>query len=111
MNLITLGSQHGGVSDVPGCVDKSDTRCILARALIDKGVYLPWVQNRVVQAQYFKDPKHYQEYLKYNTFLPDINNELEPYKPIYRDHLKTLNAFVMVKFDNDTMVIPKESSV
>ena len=41
----------------------------------------------MVQAQYFKDPAQYAEYLKFNPFLPDINNELEMKNDAYKANL------------------------
>ena len=54
-NLMTFGSPHGGVAAFPGCERSDDkTSCKLALFLISRGVYLDWIQHRVVQAQYFK---------------------------------------------------------
>ncbi|KAJ3033398.1 hypothetical protein HK097_004856 [Rhizophlyctis rosea] len=109
-NLITFGSQHAGVSEWPGCKDRFDVQCNLARSLINRGAYLPWIQHRVVQAQYFKDAKHYEEYIAGNIFLPDINNELPDKNETYIQNLKSLNKFVMIQFEEDDMVVPKESA-
>jgi palmitoyl-protein thioesterase len=66
------------------------------------------VQNRLVQAQYWNDPTDYEGYVKYNIFLPDINNE-KVINEKYKANLMSLNKFVMVKFLKDQMVEPKES--
>ncbi|KAJ3185278.1 Palmitoyl-protein thioesterase 1 [Gaertneriomyces sp. JEL0708] len=109
-NLITFGSQHAGVSEWPGCRDKSDTTCFLARNLLLKGAYLSWVQNRVVQAQYYKDAKDYKTYLAKNIFLPDLNNERYIKNHTYAENLKRLQRFVMIQFKDDDMVVPRESA-
>lgn len=49
--------------------------------------------------------------MKYNVFLPDINNMKPVKNPLYKANLMSLNAFVMVMFLQDTMVQPKESEV
>ena len=54
---------------------------------------------------------NYDEFLKYNVFLPDINNMLPKKNPTYANNLKSLKNFVMVMFNQDTMVQPRESSV
>jgi palmitoyl-protein thioesterase len=119
-NLVTYGSQHMGISDLPGCADSSDWQCKMARGLALKGVYLPWVQKKVVQAQYFNDPNNQDAYLKQSILLPDINNA----HPInsddedmptgknqtYKRNLSSLNKFVMIKFTEDVTVVPAETA-
>lgn len=52
-NLITVGSQHNGVADIPGCSEPS-VSCKLMRTIAQGGVYNGYVQGRIVQAQYYK---------------------------------------------------------
>lgn len=134
-NLISIGGQHQGVSNVPGCPnvptakesmqhDTSDdlimiqadfTRqvsdCSWWKKMIKQGVYYDFVQNRVVQAQYFKDPTRFDEYLKKSIFLADINNEREVKNPLYKMNLSNVKNFVMLMFADDTHAVPKESAV
>ena len=74
-NLITFGSQHMGVMDLPAC-PPTDLRCILARRAARAGVYRKWAQENLVQAQYFRDPARYATYLSANAFLTSINGEV-----------------------------------
>lgn len=46
-NLITFGSQHMGVSDLPPC-KPFDIPCQLARRAVRGGVYSEWAQNNVI---------------------------------------------------------------
>ncbi|KAI9332837.1 palmitoyl-protein thioesterase 1 [Obelidium mucronatum] len=81
------------------------------RNLFKSGAYLSWIQNRVVQAQYYRDPQNYKKYLEKNIFLPHINNEVEASRnESYKDNLKALNKLVLIRFSEDTMVVPSESS-
>ncbi|KAJ3228757.1 Palmitoyl-protein thioesterase 1 [Chytriomyces hyalinus] len=89
-NLITYGTAHMGVADAPGCEDASDTNCVLMRNLIRSGAYLSWVQNRVIQAQYFKIESHRNEQ--------------------YATSLKSLNKLVLIRFEDEKTVVPAESS-
>lgn len=50
-NLITFGSPHGGVAEVPNCQKSDGISCSTMRYLVGLGVYLEYVQKRVVQAQ------------------------------------------------------------
>ena len=108
-NLLTLGSQHQGVADVPQCQDVSNWRCSLMRSVVKRGVYSAYVQSHIVQGQYYKDPKQYDSYLKMSGFLADINNERAVKNSTYRDNMLALSRLIMIKFEQDTMVVPKES--
>ncbi|KAF7729449.1 hypothetical protein EC973_004429 [Apophysomyces ossiformis] len=108
--LITFGSPHAGVSDVPNCVNQYDLKCLLMRSIVRRGVYTSYVQHRVVQAQYFKDFKRYEDYLGSNIFLPDLNNELSQKNQTYANRLAQLDVFVMIRFAEDTMLKPAETS-
>ncbi|KAI9145686.1 palmitoyl-protein thioesterase 1 [Paraphysoderma sedebokerense] len=110
-NLITLGSPHNGVADVPESMCRNGgIWCSIARGLIQKGAYLPFVQRRVVQAAYYKNPLQVEEYLQNNLFLPDINNEKSIKSELYKSRLLSLKNLVLMSFANDTMVVPKETA-
>jgi len=49
------------------------------------------------------------EYLEYNIYLPDINND-NAINETYKKNLISLNTLVLVQFAADTVVVPKESS-
>jgi hypothetical protein len=57
-NLITLGGQHQGVANTPGCATDltgvAATACTAMQVLLARGAYAPWVRENLVQAQYFK---------------------------------------------------------
>lgn len=46
-NLITFGSQHMGIADLPGC-KPFDVMCNLARSAANIGVYSSWAQKNVI---------------------------------------------------------------
>ncbi|CAO3588224.1 unnamed protein product [Absidia cylindrospora] len=111
-HLITFGSPHGGVSDIPNCENIHDFKCTLMRTMVKRGVYTSYVQHHVIQAQYFKSPSDYEAYLEHNIFLPRLNNQVESkYRnTTYRDSLSSLESFTMIKFADDTMIKPPESA-
>lgn len=111
-----------GVSDLPGC-KPTDFLCKAARLATRNGVYTPWAQTNIVQAQYYRDTTRYETYLKTSGFLADINNELpspdpdtDPEEPprtrneTYVENFTSLHKLVLVLFDQDRTVVPKESS-
>jgi len=108
-NLITMGGQHCGVADIPDCTSVNNTICTMVEELLALGVYNPVVQDLVVQAQYFHDPMESYQYLEYNKFLTDINNDVA-LNTTYKQNLLNLNKLVLVQFAEDTVVVPKESS-
>jgi len=108
-NLITLGGQHQGVYGFPNCPGVNITICEWIRDLLDLGAYNSFVQNFLVQAQYWQDPLDENAYLTGNIFLPDINNALSTKNQTYKNNILKLSNFVMVRFTEDTMVQPIES--
>lgn len=109
-NLITFGSQHMGVTDLPTC-RPGDIFCLLARAVARRGVYSTYAQTHIVQAQYFRDHTRLQLYYEQNKFLTVINGEVEEKRnETFRRNLLDLENLVMIMFDQDRTVVPKESS-
>ncbi|XP_022910226.2 palmitoyl-protein thioesterase 1 [Onthophagus taurus] len=104
-SLISLGGQHQGVYGLPNCPSVSYQTCDYMRRLLNHAAYFNWVQNYLVQATYWHDPLHESDYVKYSTFLADINNERYINKT-YRERLSQIENFVMVKFEKDSMVQP-----
>jgi len=108
-NLISIGGQHQGVYGMPKCPGANSTICEYMRELLDIGAYVGWVQDFLVQAEYWHDPFNEEDYLSDCIFLPDINNEGSSKNSTYKQNLESLNTFVMTKFTEDTMVQPIES--
>ena len=72
--LVTMGSQHQGVMEVPGCWGPSfnatpTALCRAVEALLSHGAYYDWVQRSVVQAAYWKDPYNLDQYRTHSSFL------------------------------------------
>lgn len=131
-NLITFGSQHMGIADMPAC-KPYDVLCQVARNVARAGVYNEWAQQNLVQvrpppillpharplislcisvqAQYFRDPAQLPKYLAANHFLTSINNEVPATRnATYAAHLAQLETLVLVLFERDRTVVPKESA-
>jgi len=107
-NLISIGGQHQGVFGFPKCPGENYTLCEITRRMLNMGAYVSFVQDTLVQAEYWQDPLHEDDYRKYSVFLADINNE-NVKNQTYKKNLQSLNAFVMTKFTEDSMVQPIES--
>jgi palmitoyl-protein thioesterase len=109
-NLVTFGSQHNGISEFESC-KLTDWICNGAEALLRSGRWTSFAQSRVVPAQYFRDPRELDQYLEHSNFLADINNEREVKNATYKKNLSSLNKFAMFMFEEDTVAVPKESSL
>lgn len=107
-SLVTMGSQHNGISEFQAC-GSSDWLCRGWQGLLRSNTWSSFVQNRLVPAQYFRDPNQYDEYLEFSNFLADINNERAVKNQTYKENLEKLEKFVMYIFEDDVTVIPKET--
>lgn len=107
-NLITLGGQHQGVYGIPNCGALQHDTCDYIRRLLNYAAYNSWMQHWLVQATYWHDPLNESTYKHKSRFLSDINNEININKT-YIENLNKLEHFVMVMFENDTVVEPKET--
>eukprot|EP00005_Dracoamoeba_jomungandri_P003747 CAMPEP_0174256150 /NCGR_PEP_ID=MMETSP0439-20130205/5388_1 /TAXON_ID=0 /ORGANISM="Stereomyxa ramosa, Strain Chinc5" /LENGTH=271 /DNA_ID=CAMNT_0015338631 /DNA_START=128 /DNA_END=943 /DNA_ORIENTATION=- len=108
-NLVSIGGQHQGVFGFPRCPGENSTLCEFVRKMLDLGAYLSFVQDSIIQAQYWHDPTQQAAYLKDCILIPDLNNAHDKKNQTYKDNMVSLNNFVMVKFTEDTMVQPRES--
>merc|ERR1711909_255721 len=88
-NLVGFGAQHQGVFGFPNCPGEINFFCDIVRDLLNYGAYVDFVQDFLVQAQYWHDPLHFDTYV---------------------ENLSKLENFVMVKHNQDSMVEPRESS-
>ncbi|XP_058807735.1 palmitoyl-protein thioesterase 1 [Phymastichus coffea] len=108
LKLITLGAQHQGVYGLPNCASLEHYLCNHLRQVLHYAAYFKFIQDKLVQAEYWHDPMKEDDYKRRSIFLADINNELR-INETYKRNLKRLEKLVLVKFENDTMVEPRES--
>ncbi|CAG7734170.1 unnamed protein product [Allacma fusca] len=107
-NLISLGGQHQGVFGIPRCSAPDHSWCEIIDKLLTNFAYEGWVQSSLVQAAYWHDPFKNDVYIENSIFLADINNE-RTLNQTYKENLLRLENLVLVLFENETVVQPKES--
>lgn len=107
--LITFGSPHNGIIDLPLC-DDGDFLCKRRNSFIRNRMWSPYVQGHFVAAQYFRDPEDMDNYLENSAFLVHVNNERPLKNHSYRDNLASLEKLVLVMFTEDRVLVPKESA-
>lgn len=66
-------------------------------------------QEAAAPATYWHDPENEDGYRNSSTFLAIINNE-KTLNSKYIDKIKKLNKFVLVKYADDTSIVPNEST-
>jgi palmitoyl-protein thioesterase len=98
-----------------GAASSTDSgyRCDWWKKILQMGAYSPLVRSWVMQAQYFKDPRNMGPYYAYNDFLQDINAdwlEAEKRNATYAVNLGSLEGFYLYMFEEDEIVVPRESS-
>ena len=106
--LISMGGQHQGVYGLPNC-NAHHIICDYVRRLLNYGAYTSWVQDKLVQAQYWHDPLANEEYREKSLFIADINNDKAEKNPNYKANLLKLEKLVLVDFAQDSTVVPRES--
>ena len=74
-NLVSVDGQHQGVYGFPGCPPGTLEFCDDLRDLLEIA-YLPGIQDRLVQAQYWHDPIQVDLHRRSSQFIGPINNEV-----------------------------------
>ncbi|CAK9173281.1 unnamed protein product [Ilex paraguariensis] len=108
-NFISLGGPHAGTASVPLC--GKGVFCIIADKLIKSEVYSDYVQAHLAPSGYLKLPNNIPAYLQKCRFLPKLNNELpDERNSTYKQRFSSLENLVLIMFEHDTVLIPKETS-
>lgn len=112
----TFLSVHGvlmGVAGLPQCPEDIVGLGLVCRAvarLAGFGCYTQFVQERLAQANYYRDPENLDSYRSEAHFLPYVNNEVQgKQNATYKANFASLERLVLVMAEDDTMVHPKES--
>ncbi|KAG5539949.1 hypothetical protein RHGRI_020246 [Rhododendron griersonianum] len=86
-NFVSLGGPHAGTASVPLC-----------------GAHL-------APSGYLKLPNNIPAYLEKCRFLPKLNNELpDERNATYKERFTSLQNLVLIMFEHDTVLIPKETA-
>ncbi|CAA7022373.1 unnamed protein product [Microthlaspi erraticum] len=109
INYVSLGGPHAGIAKIPKC--SAGPFCDIAEALMKLEIYNDLVQNIIAPSGYVKIPGEMTKYLKHSKYLPKLNNERpEERNSTFRDRFTSLHNLVLVMFQNDTTLVPKETS-
>ncbi|GMY23079.1 palmitoyl-protein thioesterase 1 isoform X1 [Fagus crenata] len=108
-NFISLAGIHAGIASIPFC--GTEWFCILMDALIKLEVYSEYVQEHLAPSGYIKIPTDISGYLKGCKFLPKLNNEINNTRnSTYKERFASLQNLVLIMFEQDSVLVPKETS-
>ncbi|KAG2241343.1 hypothetical protein Bca52824_093209 [Brassica carinata] len=109
INYVSLGGPHAGIAAIPKC--SSGPFCAIAEALMKLEIYNDFVQDHIAPSGYVKIPGEMTKYLEHSKYLPKLNNERPDQRnSTFKDRFMSLHNLVLVMFQNDTTLIPKETS-
>jgi palmitoyl-protein thioesterase len=109
-SLVTFGTPHNGIMEFRECTD-TDLVCRATMALLHTNKWSDFAQSWLVPAQYFRSPSNgYESYLEHSNFLADINNERESKNMTYAKNLASLEKLAVYMFEEESVVLPKDSS-
>ncbi|GFZ16538.1 alpha/beta-Hydrolases superfamily protein [Actinidia rufa] len=108
-NFISLGGPHAGTASIPFC--GAGPFCILVDNLIKSEIYSDYIQAHLAPSGYLKLPNNIPAYLEKCRFLPKLNNELpDERNATYKERFSSLQNLVLIMFEQDTILIPKETA-
>ncbi|KAH1106830.1 hypothetical protein J1N35_010598 [Gossypium stocksii] len=108
-NFISLAGPHAGIASIPFC--ESTAICIFLDSLIKSEVYSNFVQEHLAPSGYLKIPTDITDYIKGCRFLPKLNNEIKGARnSTYKERFASLQNLVLIMFEDDTVLVPKETS-
>lgn len=143
--LLTLGTPHSGISNIPGCGENGGLRdlamkivggfksleelirsqkdaklspeakanllsAILCAILEGASVFGLNRSSKIMPKYYFRKTQITNHFPEGDSFISDINND-RSVNERYVKNLQSLDKFVMIKFLQDQVVVPNESTV
>lgn len=110
--FITFGSPNMGVLELPHCQDSKDWDCKMRNGIVRKYIWRDSIQKTIIPALFFRNPSEYTLYLEHSHLLADINNERpESFNESYVTNFRRLENYVMVNFEDETVIVPRESAL
>jgi len=110
----TFLSVHGtvvGVASFPKCNPSGllGPVCkLISEFLVGPIAYTEFVQNKLFQADYFRDPKSLGASYKKHSQIAQWNNEGETVDPKIKENFGKVKRFAMIKAEKDSMVYPND---
>jgi palmitoyl-protein thioesterase len=107
---IAWGTPEDGIFGSPGTIDNRFAWLQKIEKISYVIAYSFIMQRFISFAGYWKDPFHYDVYLKKCMFLPYINNEIDhPDAQMFKDNICSLKTMVLVESTREDVVDPAAS--
>ena len=107
-SLVSFGGPMMGTSQVPFCL--GGVVCFIINSLVDYFVYGKSIQKGIGPAGYFRTAAHIKNYIDSESFLVQLNNEGKNIDNESKKRFSELNNLVLIGFENDKMISPKETA-
>ena len=109
-NYVSFMGPQMGVSAIPNL--KCGPICDGLNGLVSTINYAnpQFLNDKLAPASYWKYKSHYDQYMKHNTYLKDLNNEGPKKNANYKNRIISLNKMLLVKGSKDNTITPRESS-
>lgn len=105
--FLSVNGVNAGTSRVPNCFGASRWCHFLAETA-SRSAYTTFAQEHSFQANYWRDPEEYDQYLEYSQ-LAVWNNEIEDKNPEWNSNWAKTQRFVWVMATDDELIYPAES--
>ena len=109
-NYVSFMGPQMGVSAIPNL--KCGPICDGLNGLVSTINYAnpKFLNDKLAPASYWKYRFHYDQYMKHNTYLKDLNNEGPKKNQNYKKRIISLNKMILVKGSKDNTITPRQSS-
>ena len=104
---IAIGTPQRGVGKIPLCF--TGIVCYGLQKISSFLIYSSIIQNHVGPAGYYENVFDKESYLKGSNFLSELNNEVTINEK-YKDRFSQLDKVVLMKFNSDTILYPREGA-
>ena len=101
--LVSFGGPMMGTSQVPFCL--GGVSCYIVNSLVDYFVY--FFQNNIGPAGYYRTAAHEKDFKNSTSFLVKLN---KPDSEEEKKRFTNLDSLVLIGFEKDKMISPKESA-
>jgi len=108
VNFISFDGPQMGIGSLPKIT--CPIICPVINSVVGKIIYNDFLQRNLGPAGYYKNKNNYEDFLKYSTFLADLNNEREVKNINYKLRFSSLDKILLIKNNQDSVITPRESS-
>lgn len=103
-NIVSFGGPMMGTSQLPYCL--GGVSCYIINSLVDHFVYSKRYQKNIGPLGYYRTAAHPDRFKNSSSFLAELNK----YNETEKERFMALDNLILIGFENDKMISPKESA-